>query len=189
MNRRTFLLSSMAGLGLSPLLAQDLSAGLQLELLQEQTRDLRPRLLVTFSNRTNSPLVLDIGIVLGNGAYAGCVQFLLRDSQNRMRRLIKRDPGIIAGWAAPYIVEISAGRAFHLRSIDLIDYWSLQPKVTVLHLPAGVYSLVATFQGRDPNKTFLPPAQGQQLIHRWPQTFWTGDITSNAINVRFNSRV
>lgn len=187
MNRRAFLQLPLASLAMVDLLAQDAVAGLQLLLGSEPTHDGRPRVAATFRNTTSSRLTLNIGVVLGNGAYANGIQFLLKDSQGRVRRLVKRDPGIIAGSAGPYVVELSAGASFVLPSIDLIDYWSYEPKIAVLHLPTGVHTLVATFQGGDPSDGFVP-APGQPPMHRWPQRFWVGRVSSEPIAVRVSSR-
>lgn len=78
-------------------------------------------------------------------------------------------------------------RSLPLSSIDLVDYWSNEPNVAVLHLPAGRYSLTAIFHGLDPAKNFVPA--GQPPMHPFPYTFWTGDLYSNAIDVTFRSPV
>ena len=188
MDRRAFLVSLPAGLAMQPRLAAEASSGFQLRLRQEKTEKGRPLFEVTFLNRTTSPLALDLGIVLwGERKYAGNIQFTLRDSNGRVRLLSKRDPQYVAGWAAPYIVEVSPRSAFHLSSIDLIDYWSHEPELAVLHLPAEQYALMATFQGRDPNNGFV--AAGQAQTRRWPGTFWTGDLNSNSVDVTLRSPI
>jgi hypothetical protein len=188
MNRRDFLASSLAGLSLQSMRARTLPAGPQLELRQEQARDGRPRFEVAFLNRTTSPLVLDTGVVVGDGrTYAGRVQFSLKDAHGRVRLLVKRDPQYVAGWMAPYIVEVPANGAFRISSIDLIDYWSHEPGISILHLPAGRYALTADFEGRDPNKDFV--SAGQPYFRRWPKTFWTGNLKSNTIEFAFRSPV
>jgi hypothetical protein len=91
---------------------------------------------------------------------------------------VKRDPAYVAGSLGPYIVTIPEGGTFELPSIDLVDYWSYEPKIAVLALPAGRYSLTAEYTGHNPNDD-LTPAPGQPPFHQYTQNFWIGGVHSS----------
>jgi hypothetical protein len=130
---------------------------LQLDLVRDAAAQSgRPLFKVEFHNKTTGSLILDLGLNLAGKKYAGEITFLLTDERGRMRHLLKRDPMEVAGAMGPYIVTIPGGRTFELPAIDLVDYWSYEPKITVLALPAGRYSLTAEYRGRNPNDDFAP---------------------------------
>lgn len=159
--------------------AQDQEAKLKLELHDRGAETGGLLFKVSLRNETASPLIVCLGEVVGDRKYATSVEFLLTDSNGRVRRLTNRDPQYIAGSVGPYILELPAGGSFDLTDIDLTRYWSHEPQISILKLPPGLYTLVATLDGQDPNKWFVP-APGQPPATKWEQRFWLGHVQSNA---------
>ena len=157
------------------------TGALQLELVRDGVaQSVRPLFKVEMHNKTARPLILFLGWNVGEKNYAGEIKFSLTDVSGRTRHLVKRNPAYVAGQMAPYIVTIPEGGAFELPSIDLADYWSYEPKVAVLALPAGRYSLIAEYTGHNPNDDFTPK-QGQPAFHQYTQNFWIGAVHSNVM--------
>jgi hypothetical protein len=156
------------------------TGALQLELVQDGVaQSVRPLFKVEMHNKTARPLILYLGLNVGGKDYAGEIKFSLTDESGRTRHLVKRDPAYIAGRVGAYIVTIPEGGTFELPSIDLIDYWSHEPKVAVLALPAGRYSLTAEYTGRNPSDDFTPVGKHPPL-HSDNRDFWIGTVRSNA---------
>ena len=154
---------------------------LQLELVRDGVaQSIRPLFKVEMHNKTAHPLILFQGWNVGGKNYAGEIKFSLTDLSGRTRHLVKRDPVYVAGQMGPYIVAIPEGGTFELPSIDLADYWSNEPKIAVLALPAGHYSLTAEYTGHNPNDD-LTPAPGQPPFHQYTQNFWIGGVHSNVM--------
>lgn len=153
-------------------IAQETPTGaLQLELVRDGvTESVRPLFKVEMHNKTARPLILYLGWNVGGKNYAGEIKFSLTDESGRTRHLVKRDPTYVGGQVGPYIMTIPKGDTFELPSIDLVDYWSYEPKIAVLALPAGHYSLTAEYTGRNPNDEFTP-APGQPHFHQYTQDF------------------
>jgi hypothetical protein len=163
-------------------IAQEPPTGaLQLELVSDDAaQPLRPLFKVELHNKTAGPLILHLGWNVGGKNYAGEIKFSLTDASGRTRHLVKRDPMYIAGAMGPYIVTIPVGGTFELPAINLVDYWSYEPKVAALALPVGRYSLTAEYTGHNPNDDFTP-APGQPPAHQYTQDFWIGAVHSNVV--------
>jgi hypothetical protein len=156
---------------------------LQLELVRDGVaQSVRPLFKVEMHNKTARPLILCLGWNVGGKNYAGEIKFSLTDVRGRTRHLVKRDPAYVAGSLGPYIVTIPEGGTFELPSIDLVDYWSYEPKIAVLALPAGGYSLTAEYTGHNPNNNFTPQGPGQPPFHQYTQNFWIGSVHSNVMS-------
>jgi hypothetical protein len=154
---------------------------LQLELVRDGVaQSVRPLFKVEMHNKTARPLILCLGWNVGGKNYAGEIKFSLTDVSGRTRHLVKRDPAYVAGSLGPYIVTIPEGGTFELPSIDLVDYWSYEPKIAILALPAGRYSLTAEYTDHNPNDD-LTPAPGQPPFHQYTQNFWIGGVHSNVM--------
>ncbi|WP_353072812.1 hypothetical protein [Tunturiibacter gelidiferens] len=130
--------------------------------------------------QSGRPLILDLGTNVGGKEYAGEIKFSITDERGRMRHLVKRDPMFVAGTLGPYIVTIPEGGTFELPAIDLVDYWSYEPKIAALALPAGRYLLTAEYTGHNPNEEFIP-APAQPPAHQYTQNFWIGTVDSNVM--------
>lgn len=161
---------------------------LQIKLVREDMQSVRPLFRVELHNETARPLILDLGMNVGGKDYAGEIKFSLTDASGRTRHLVKRDPGYVAGRMWPYIVTIPGGGTFALPAIDLIDYLSYEPKIAVLALPVGQYSLTAEYRGHNPNDDFIP-APGQPPFHQYTQEFWIGTVRSNAVAFTLTSSI
>jgi hypothetical protein len=154
---------------------------LQLELVRDGVAQSgRPLFKVEMHNKSARPLILCLGWNVGGKNYAGEIKFSLTDVSGRTRHLVKRDPAYVAGSLGPYIVTVPEGGTFELPSIDLVDYWSYEPKIAVLALPAGRYSLTAEFRGHNPNGDLIR-APGQPHFHQFTQNFWIGGVRSNVM--------
>ena len=154
---------------------------LELELVRDGVaQSIRPLFKVEMHNKTAHPLILCLGWNVGGKNYAGEIKFSLTDVSGRTRHLVKRDPAYVAGSLGPYIVTIPEGRTLELPSIDQVDYWSYEPKIAVLALPAGRYSLTAEYTGHNPNYD-LTPAPGQPPFHQYTQNFWIGGVHSKVM--------
>ena len=163
-------------------IAQNVSPdALQLEVARDgAAQSGRPLFKVELHNKTARPLILDLGTNVGGKEYAGEIKFSITDERGRMRHLVKRDPMFVAGTLGPYIVTIPEGGTFELPAIDLVDYWSYEPKIAALALPAGRYLLTAEYTGHNPNEEFIP-APAQPPAHQYTQNFWIGTVDSNVI--------
>jgi hypothetical protein len=162
---------------------------LELELVRDGVaQSIRPLFKVEMHNKTAHPLILFQGWNVGGKNYAGEIKFSLIDLSGRTRHLVKRDPVYVAGQMGPYIVAIPEGGTFELPSIDLADYWSNEPRIAVLALPAGRYSLTAEYTGHNPNDD-VTPKQGQPPFHQYTQNFWIGAVHANVIAFTLTSPI
>jgi hypothetical protein len=165
------------------------TGALQLELVRgDAAQAVRPLFKAELHNKTARPLILHLGWNVGGKNYAGEIKFSLTDSSGRTRHLVKRDPTYIAGAMGPYIVTIPENGTFEIPAIDLVDYWSHEPKVAILALPVGRYSLSAEYTGHNPNNDFTP-APGQPPAHQYRQNFWIGAIRSNVVAFTLTSPI
>ncbi|RXH57711.1 hypothetical protein GRAN_1021 [Granulicella sibirica] len=128
-------------------------------------------------NKTNHPLILYLGLNVGGKDYAGEIKFSLTDVNGRVHHLVKRDPAYIAGRMGAYSVTLPVGGTFELPAIDLEDYWSYEPKIAALELPAGRYSLSAEYTGHNPNDDFTIE-KGKPPFH---EIFWIGTVHSGTL--------
>jgi len=171
-------------------IAQETPTGaLQLELVRDGVaQSVRPLFKIEMHNKTALPLILCLGWNVGQKNYAGEIKFSLTDVNGRTRHLVKIDPAYVAGGMGPYIVTIPEGGTFELPSINLEDYWSYEPKIAVLALPAGRYSLTAEYTGQNPNDDFTP-MPGQPPFHQYTQNFWIGAIHSDVMAFTLTSPI
>ncbi|HEV2646609.1 MAG TPA: hypothetical protein VGU46_09615 [Acidobacteriaceae bacterium] len=147
----------------------------------------RPLFKIELRNKTNGPLVLDLGTNIGGKEYTEKITFSLTDQQGRMRRLVKKIPPI-HGTAWPYIITIREGGTFELPAIDLADYFSYEPKIEPLILPAGRYSLTTEYTGHNPTN-HPSPAPGQPPDQQYIPTFRNEAVRSNILEFTLTSPI
>lgn len=129
-------------------------------------------LYVTFENAGDQDVVLNLGLMLGNGKILQpeALRVILTDGAGQAKELHfvdKKHPGI-AGRVDDYALPLRAGSSFTLK-LSLNDFWCPASKEFTLDLKPGRYSARAEFIGRDAQY------ENGLLLH-----YWTGKIESDA---------
>jgi hypothetical protein len=160
----------------SPLNAQEEGVALKMSIrasAPESTDSLR--LHVTFENVNDKDVVLNLGMMLGNGKVhlPDAIRLELTDSGGHARELHfsdKRYPGI-AGRVDDYVVPLRAGSAYTLK-VSLKDFWCPKSKEFTLELEPGRYSVRAAFTGKTA-QYLNGDTEGLKFM-----PYWTGELKS-----------
>jgi hypothetical protein len=188
---------SFALLASLPLLAGSLSAGpesgqanqelkLTVRLDSNEVGEPKvPKFRVELQNAGENDLVVNLGIMLGNGKkqYPKEIFLILTDSQGKARRFDLRGPAGIAGRMDPLIVPLPAGSAFSI-PVDLAKYWPAASNEFDYKLKPGTYFLRAQFSGK--GLTQQEANLDETGLALMP--YWTGSITSNRLRFEFSSQ-
>jgi hypothetical protein len=129
-------------------------------------------------NPGTTDLVLNLGIVLANGAkqYVDRVRFTLTMPGGKVFHLDPAGPAFIAGRLDPLIVPLPAGATFSF-PIDLKKCTASKEKNWQLTFPQGRYELRAQYTGeRVPFADANLDVKGIALM-----TFWTGNVQSSPL--------
>ncbi len=108
-----------------------------------------PTFEVELSNIGNHDLVLNLGMMLGNGRrqYADAIHLVLRDTQNSIEVLDLKGPPVVAGRVDPFVVPLPKGARIIL-PINLVDFWAPKQKRIDIQLKPGRYYLTAEYRGQ-----------------------------------------
>jgi hypothetical protein len=156
--------------------AESLAASLQLTLVKEQNGS---KFQLELRNTTDHDLVLNLGVMLANGAsqYPNAVVFRLTCPDGKQLPLQMIQPAFIAGRLDPMVVPLPRDATFIL-PINLLDYWAVEgKKVSQLDLLPGSYSLRAIFTGTDfPGQAANLDMKGIALMPYWKGTLESSDL-------------
>jgi hypothetical protein len=182
---------SLSVLGSLPLTCQTAQSwgepvnGLQMSLLRDQfasgsSKDLKFR--VELYNQGETDLVLNLGIMLANGAkqYPWEISLTLTDltdPQGKIHRLKLPGPAFIAGRMDPFVLPLPSSASFSI-SLDLRNCWSKGPGgLDLRDLKGGPYVLEAQFTGTDfPKENTNLDMRGISLM-----PYWKGTVVSNRL--------
>jgi|CZKZ01.1.fsa_nt_gi hypothetical protein len=133
-----------------------------------------PMFEVELSNIGDHDLVLNLGIMLGNGRqqYADTIHLVLRDTQNSIEMLDLKGPSVVAGRVDPFVVPLPRGARIIL-PINLAEYWVQKQKIFDIKLKPGRYFLSAEYRGEGVKFANLD-MPGIRLM-----PYWLGQINSN----------
>jgi hypothetical protein len=108
-----------------------------------------PKFRVEFRNTGENDLILNLGVMLGNGKrqYPNAVVLSLTDTTGKSRQLDLREPAFVAGRMDPFALPIPIGATFSL-SVDLDNYWAAKKKEFDYKLKPGSYSIQAQLTGK-----------------------------------------
>lgn len=144
-----------------------------------------PKFRVDLRNAGKNDLILNLGIMLGNGRkqYPKDIILIVTDSQGKARRFDLIEPGVIAGRRDPLIVPLPSGSNFSI-PVDLDKYWAAASGESDHKLKAGTYFLEAQFDGR--GVTQQEANLDVKGIATMP--YWIGSITSNRLRFEVSGR-
>jgi RNA polymerase sigma factor (sigma-70 family) len=147
--------------------------GLRLGVYQADPKgDGKPRVTVVLDNVGTDDLVLNLGIMLGNGKkqVPMAVRLVFTDSDGK-KHILRRNEPRIAGRVDPFIVPLSVGARYSLISRDLEEL--------IDRLAPGRYHVRAEFVGEAVEKKDVNvDTTGLALM-----TYWTGTIQSDDLQV------
>jgi uncharacterized protein (TIGR03067 family) len=153
--------------------------GLRLGLYSKKERgNGAARLMVVFDNVGTEDLVINLGIMLGNGKkqLPMAVRFVCTDSEGKVQ-IIRRNEPRVAGRVDPLVVPLPAGGRYSMICRDDLD--SL-----IDRLPLGRYRVRAEFVGEAVGKKDVnADTVGLALM-----TYWTGTIQSDECQVTLPAR-
>ena len=148
---------------------------LEVSLTQVKGESSQPSFKVHLHNMSDHALVLNAGIMLGNGKvqYATSIKLVLTDEHGRVLNLSLIGPALIAGRVDPLILPLPPGSTFSL-PVKLEQYNDPKNNIWKLDLPTGTYALRATF------KSEAVPQQQTNLDMRGfvLMPYWTGEVKS-----------
>ncbi|MFA6243199.1 MAG: hypothetical protein WC655_19840 [Candidatus Hydrogenedentales bacterium] len=132
---------------------------------------------VDLENIGNKDLVLNLGMMLGNGSILipDAISLILVDSKGESKELLFSDP-FIAGRIDDYIVPLRAGSAYSLR-LSLEDYSCAKTNESKISLQAGEYRIHAVLTARGA-QTVNSDMEGMKVMN-----FWKGTVSSAPITV------
>jgi len=171
------LLVSLSPFGPKAKAAEEPSSPLKISIVSldaEQTGVFR----VDLENTGDKDLVLNLGMMLGNGRtlIPDAISLILVDSKGESRELLFSDP-FIAGRLDDYIVPLRAGSKYSLR-LSLDDYWCAKTNEFKITLQAGEYRIYAVLTAKGAQNV-NSDMEGMQVMN-----FWTGTISSAPITVK-----
>jgi RNA polymerase sigma factor (sigma-70 family) len=148
--------------------------GLRLGLYSTKEKgDGAARLMVVFDNVGTDDLVINLGIMLGNGKrqVPMAVRLVFTDSEGK-KHIIRRNEPRIAGRVDPFVVPLPAGSRYSLITRDDLDG-------SIDRLPPGRYRVRAEFVGEAVGKKDVNvDTTGLALM-----PYWTGTIQSDECQV------
>jgi hypothetical protein len=127
---------------------------------------------VEIRNDGSSDVLVDLGIMLANGAYqyANALTLVVSDSSRGEIEGTLIDPAVVAGRTDPLVIPLSAGAAFRI-PLRLSRYvFHAADRAGALDVGGQRSTIRAKLMGRRPNRS--------ELV-----SYWTGSAVSNAITV------
>jgi RNA polymerase sigma factor (sigma-70 family) len=149
--------------------------GLRLGLCRADAKgDGKVRLLAVLENVSNEDLVVNLGLMLGNGKkqLPTAVRLVFTDAGGKKRALVRKVGGI-AGRVDPFGVPLAAGCRYTV-ACDLAEYLDEDAARAGELLAPGRYRVRAEFAGKAPDID----TTGLALM-----TYWTGTVESDVIQV------
>jgi hypothetical protein len=134
----------------------------------------KDRVSVVLENVGPNDLILNLGLMLGNGKkqLPTAVRLRLTDATGNIH-VLERKVGGIAGRVDPFVVPLPAGGRYTL-ACALSDYMDPYPVPTDVPLAAGPYRVSAAFVGTQIKQGETSgDTPGLALM-----TYWTGTVTS-----------
>jgi hypothetical protein len=148
--------------------------GLRLGLCRTAARaDGKVRLMAVLENVTNDDLIVNLGLMLGNGKkqLPTAVKLTFTDADGK-KRVLQRMVGRIAGRVDPFGVPLAAGARYGISCDLLVEQYHDETAVGARLAPVR-YRVTAEFVGEAPANT-----TGLALM-----TYWTGTIQSADVQV------
>lgn len=132
----------------------------------------KDRVSVALENVDPNDLVLNVGLMLGNGRkqLPTAIKLRLTDTAGNTR-VLERNVGGIAGRVDPFVVPLPAGGRYTL-ACALSDYIDTDPAKIGVPLAAGAYRVSATFVGTPVEKG---NTSGLALMTYWTETVTSGE--------------
>jgi hypothetical protein len=152
-------------------------------LLQLTQRSNPFTLVATLVNAGPQALVLNVGMMLGNGRgqFPNEIHFWLTTPKRKRLTLMPRRGGIIGGRIDPMIIPLPSGATYSIK-LDLADYWAPEDRTWRWALHPGSYTLTGRYIGRGvPVGTTNLDMRGIALM-----SYWTGTIDSNILKFTVN---
>jgi hypothetical protein len=173
------LISALCATFIGPGEAQKMeSNGLRISLVRVQPNLPNPLFAAELFNTGQEALVLNLGMMLGNGRkqYADAITLSLSDAKGNTIPLELMSPAILGGRVDPFVVPLPAGAVFTL-PVNLASYISPKGHVGKMTLPRGRYQLTGSYTGVGvPIKSASLDMRGVSLM-----PYWIGTVRSEAV--------
>jgi hypothetical protein len=156
---------------------------LMIYLSRTSTDKSHPTFVVHLKNVSDLDLLLNLGMMLGNGnkQYLDAIHFSLVNSTGKTLLLDLIGPAIIGGRIDPLVMPLPSGAEFAF-PVDLSHYFAPKQNIWEIKLQAGRYLLNANYQGVTIKRgTTNSDMQGLFLF-----PVWTGHVTSQAVSFQFS---
>jgi hypothetical protein len=134
------------------------------------------RLMVVLENASSDDLVVNLGLMLGNGKkQLPTAVRLIFTSADGKKRIFQRKVGGIAGRVDPFVVPLAAGGRYMIRC-DPGEYYDAD--AVGAQIAPGRYRVSGEFVGKAVTRNEVRDNSGLALM-----TYWTGTIQSGDIQV------
>ena len=142
----TLIAEPQSNVALSEQSSDSLGLKLSISPTKPQYTNTPPAFLISIENKGDAYLMLNLGVMLGNGDYPTAIGLTLDDYEGNSKNLHFSDPSI-AGRVDDYIVRLRAGSTYILK-VSINDFWYPNGPEWRLNLKPGVYRVGAQLDSR-----------------------------------------